>query len=51
MFAPEQVFWRISALPGKETDSMDTTLIVRVVAAALAVVAAGIIVYRRKKTA
>ena len=30
---------------------MEATIIVRIVAAALAVLAAGIIVYRRKKTA
>jgi hypothetical protein len=30
---------------------MDATIIVRIVAATLAVVAAGVIVYRRKKTA
>jgi len=36
--------------PGKER-TMETTLLIRVVAGALAVVVLGMIVYRRKKTA
>jgi hypothetical protein len=36
---------------GKGDGTMDATIIVRIAAAALAVVAAGIIIYRRKKTA